>query len=83
MLFRLYTEKSENLPEIVNQYFNNFSIVNSTGFYQGKQENSQIIEIVNNKTVKPKIKKLAENIKQVNNQDSVLLQELENNSETI
>lgn len=83
MLYRLYTEDKPNLTELAGNHFKGFTVTPAVGYWKGNQESSKVIEIVGNQSMKPEVKKLAREIKQVNNQESVLLQELPNDSEFI
>lgn len=74
MIYRIYTEdKNRNkLEKIVATYFHGFTLIPSTGYWEGAKEESLIIEVVgiNEDT---KIRQCAEAIKAVNEQQAVLV----------
>lgn len=81
MLYRIFTE-NENYGEIVDlirRYFNDFTTLTAVGYWHGKSELSLIIEICepDHIHVGYKIGELAKAIKELNNQDAVLVQEIE------
>jgi len=82
MLYRLYTERINlpNIKKIVSSQFDGFTLTNGEGYWRGESEESLIIEIVSNDDIEAKVINLAKLIKLENNQESVLLQVLENSS---
>jgi hypothetical protein len=75
-LYRLFTE-DKNRPtlfDLVNCYFPGFTAYPTMGYWQKKKEESLCIEIVTAES--HFVYTLAENIKDFNNQESVLVQEL-------
>lgn len=73
----LYTEDFKNLSGIVSEYFDSFTIVRSTGFWKTRAEFSvQIILFISDSDIKEfqKAKDLANKIRIVNNQESVLFE---------
>lgn len=80
MLYRIFTEnKNQNqIEQIINKYFEGFTIVKGDGFWRAQKENSLIIEIVTEEP-KDKINSIAKEIKVVNGQDAVLVQRIKNN----
>ena len=87
MLHRIYTEdiNQENIKKIVNEYYPGYTLLVGTGYWQGKPEDCLIIEIVTDDIDihKYNIKAIAAEIKQINKQDSVLIQSLHNTQELI
>ena len=79
MLYRLFAEcKNEaELEKLITNYFEGFTLVKGEGFWRLQKENSLIIEIVTEDT-EAKINGLAEDIKRLNNQESVLVQRINN-----
>lgn len=72
-LFTLYTEDKLTLPAIVGRYFDGFTLINSTGFWQGAAEMGKVIEIVAPLADLPKVQALCRDINLTNNQSAVLL----------
>ncbi len=79
MLYRIITEdiskfKTEKTIDLVSKFFRGFTVIKATGFWNGRAEDSLIIEIqTDNKT---DVLWLANQIKLQNNQDSILIQEI-------
>lgn len=73
MVFKLYTERRENLPHIVSQYFPGFTLYPAIGYWKGEGEESMVIEVVELPSAEGKVRELAETIKLINNQQSVLM----------
>ena len=80
MLYRIFTENKnqEELEKLATKYFEGFTIVKGEGFWRLQKENSLIIEIVTEEP-KARINKLAQDIKKINKQEAVLIQQIENN----
>ena len=77
MLYRILTE-SINHPEIVSivsARFPGFTMIVGHGYWKGCYEQCLIIEIVTDDIVA--VEAIAFNIKQANNQESVLIQEID------
>jgi hypothetical protein len=82
MMYRIFTENI-NQPEIektVNRYFPGFTILKAEGYWKLVKENSLVIEITNDLVNRSTINQLASDIKKLNSQEAVLVQELNNNS---
>jgi len=87
MVYRIYTENKnkEEVADIVGQMFDGFTMYEGTGYWNGKQEASLIIEIViDNESSRivnrTEIDIVASEIKVHNNQQAVLCQEIANNN---
>lgn len=80
MLYRIFTEQINlhKIEKIVSKFFEGFTLIKSEGFWRLQKENSLIIEIVTSEQDQ-KITDLAKLIKQANNQESVLIQRINNN----
>lgn len=82
-LFRLYTESSRTLDtntlRIASEILKGFTAIHATGYWQGKAEDSLIIETVVNSTTVDTFRVLvrvcADRIALANEQDSVLVTE--------
>ena len=84
MLYRIFTENvPANRSEVertVSKYFGGYTVFDSVGYWNGRKENSLCIEVVTDiepANIKKLVKKLAEDIRVVNNQEAVLVQKLE------
>lgn len=73
-LYRLFTQDSPNLPELVSRLFPGFSILSSLGYWKGVSESSVCIEILTDDA--DSISILATDIKVANQQESILVQRL-------
>ncbi len=79
MLYRICTENknTDGITSIVDGYFEGFTILTGIGFWHGIPEDSLIIEIYNEAfCAKNNINEIAEQIKELNSQDVVLVQEI-------
>jgi len=78
MLYRILTEDKnrETITGIVSAAFDGFTLIPATGYWKGKPESSLIIEIdsFGDSDAGPKVLRLAEDIRQANNQQAVLVQ---------
>ena len=72
VLFTLYTEDRDNLLTLVSRYFAGATLINATGLWEGQTELSKVIEIVGTLADLQKVVFLAGDIKEVNEQQSVL-----------
>lgn len=76
-LYRIYTEEKNRaeVEAVTGDYFPGFTVFTGIGYYKGNKEFSMVIEIIGNDTKKDfeKIVTLAEYIKTVNCQESVLI----------
>lgn len=75
MIYKLYTEdKNVNKTKaLIARFFNGFTLVNAIGYYKKTREKALIIEIISNTEIDKKIKSLANKIKALNKQKSILL----------
>lgn len=87
MLYRLFTEdiNRDVIETLAKSVFDAFTIFNGKGYWGGRAENSLILEVVGQDTpeLATKFRGLARRIKEVNNQQAVLIQSLANCSEMI
>jgi len=86
MLYRIFTEDKNRqvlLDRIISPMFDSFTVIPCQGYWNGESENSIIIEISCNNSLKPKIKALCQHIRVWNGQESVLLQEVSVTSELL
>jgi NAD(P)H-hydrate repair Nnr-like enzyme with NAD(P)H-hydrate dehydratase domain len=73
IVYRLYTENAANLPDLVARYFPAATLYDGLGLWQGKQEQSCVIEVVGLRSDLQQIVFLADAIKFTNHQQAVLL----------
>jgi len=87
MVYRIYTENKnkEEVAKIVSFFFEGFTMYEGVGYWKGKEEPSLIIEILveadsntNVYVAKAHVNEVARAIKQRNNQQAVLCQEIAN-----
>jgi len=80
MLYRIFTEdkNTESLEKLLNKYYEGFTLVKATGFWRLQKENSLIIEIITD-DAEAIINKLAKDVKELNQQEAVLIQKIQNN----
>lgn len=82
MIYRISTEDKN--PELVNKLvskkFDGFTVYHATGFWKHEQEKSLIIEIEGTESINNEVLNLCHEIKLKNQQESVLLQVINNNS---
>lgn len=80
-LYRVCTENKnyENIVNYLDQHFpDGYTIINANGAWQGQREKSLIIEIVSNKPyAESSIGKLCYWLKKYNEQDAVMVQAIE------
>lgn len=80
MLYRIFTEDKNRLDVqmIVSDKFDGFTMLYGEGFYKGKPEPTLVIEIdtLNEKEEYYKVIDIANQIRQINQQESVLVQEI-------
>jgi hypothetical protein len=81
-IYRIYTEEKNKraIVDLIGKQFESFTLQPTLGFYRGKAEKSMVIEIVGSTAVK--IKRMAERIRKMNGQQSVLILQIESRSET-
>lgn len=73
VVYRLYTEANGNLAELTSRYFSGATLVFTSGLWEGKAELGTVIEIIGSATDLQSIVHLAGDIRQVNDQSSVLV----------
>ena len=73
IVYRLYTENAANLSDLVARYFPAATLYDGLGLWQGKEEQSCVIEIVGHRSDLQQVVFLADAIKHTNKQQSVLL----------
>jgi len=86
MLYRIITEDKnrDGIVDIVKEYFDGFTLIPAIGYWQGIKENSLIIEIdVKHPLSKYRIKVIAKRIKELNEQQAVIVQQINVKSELI
>jgi hypothetical protein len=76
MLYRIYTENTKRqhvIRDAVSKRYPGFTLIKGVGYWQGKREQSLIIEIITPRPDDKTILKLAGDIKRLNRQESVLV----------
>lgn len=76
VIYRIYTEDTDTRPELqtlLNKSLQGYTIYSGTGFWEGKYEQSVIIETIGEYADKSKILRLAAEIKLLGKQESVLV----------
>ncbi len=79
MLYRLYTEdiKRREVEILVSKYFEGFTLIPATGYWQLKREQTIIIDIVGEegKLIDSfnDVRNLCDDIKKLNKQESILI----------
>jgi hypothetical protein len=79
--YRIYTEEKnkKTIVRVVAEKFESFTLQPTLGYYRGRSEKSIVVEIVGAKA--PEIKRLADRIRKINGQQSVLILRLDARSE--
>lgn len=67
--YRLHTEHVA--PTLIARYFDGFTLVNAMGFYKGESESSIVIEIIGSVADAPKVRTLAQDIREQYRQQEV------------
>lgn len=82
MIFRISTKNKnqEAIEKLAGKYFEGFTILKADGFWRLQKENSLVIEVDTGLGDKEKVNQLAIEIKTLNQQEAVLVQEIKNNS---
>ena len=88
MIYRLYTEDKnrKEIEKIVSKYFDGFTVFTAKGYWEGKSENSLVIEILIEQHFFGEhliIYEICKEIKALNDQESVLVVKLNCDSEFI
>ena len=80
MIYRIYTENinRHRVEFLVGSFFDGYTVFEGTGVWKGTGERSLVIEILATNDMTPKesdhkVEKLAEQIKALNSQESVLV----------
>ncbi len=78
MLYRILTENKnlDNVKKLAAAHFDGFTIYKAVGYWKGNEEESLVIEIWAQEKDEAMVRALAEKIKVINSQESVLIQEL-------
>lgn len=79
MLYRIFTENKnqKEIEQVINKYYEGYTLIKGEGFWRLQKENSLIIEIVT-EDADAKISAIATDIKSINKQDTVLVQKIQN-----
>ena len=82
-IHRLYTEQKNKrgITKLLSEQFENFTLQPVTGYYKGNSEKSIVVEIVGAKQAS--IRTVAERIKKLNGQKSILTIKFRGQSEVI
>ncbi|KKK83012.1 hypothetical protein LCGC14_2797650 [marine sediment metagenome] len=83
ILYRIMTEdlNRDQVIKLASKYFDGYSISKPgarSGFWKGQEEASLLIEVIT--SAKNKVMQLANEIKKLNNQESVLVEAIANNA---
>jgi hypothetical protein len=78
---RIYTEEKNKkaIVRLISEHFESFTLQPTLGYYRGRPEKSIVIEIVGAKP--PEINRLADRIRKMNGQQSILILRLNTNTE--
>lgn len=79
MLYRIVTENKnrDRIEGLIADKFEGFTVISAKGYYKNKAEKSLIIEVCSNELSDfDKLTELAGKIKEVNKQESVLVQKV-------
>jgi hypothetical protein len=79
---RLYTEKKNQtaIVRLIAEQFESFTLQPVTGYYRGKPEPAIVVEVIGASA--PAIRKLAQKIKKMNGQKSILILRFRANADT-
>lgn len=85
MLYRILTEDKnrDGIVGIIKECFTGFTLIPAIGYWQGIKENSLIIEINASSLDEYRINVIAKQIKILNNQQAVMVQQIDVKSELI
>ncbi len=94
MLYRILTEdmNRDGIMEIIDRHFTGYTLYQTRGIYEGKAEHAMVIEIDTGTGINPvgarnerdmMIKDIVEQIKKLNDQECVLVQKIDCESEFI
>mgnify|MGYP001598676099 FL=1 len=79
MLYRICTEdiNRRQLTNLINRHFDGYTLYTVEGRWKGKAEDALVIEIVGDLADRAPVHILAHEIKALNEQESVLIEEIE------
>ena len=85
MIYRIITERRDNLRELTARFFDSCTRIEASGDWKGVSEDSMIIEIDahgadTRQEFAARVRSLAELIRTTNNQEAVLVQRIESTS---
>jgi hypothetical protein len=82
-IYRIYTQgkSREKILKLVSRTFESFTVQPIVGYFQGAKENSIVLEIVGARALQ--IQQLADTIRKMNGQQSVLILHLRGDAKTI
>lgn len=85
MIYRLYTEdlNRKEVIKIITKYYQGFTIIEATGFWRLNKEKTIIIEIVTVGLFFGNIENIVDEIKKLNNQESILVARISGDSSFI
>ena len=88
MLYRIYTEDvceatTQKIIRATSAHFDGFTVLKGLGYWRGAQENSLIIEIAGDQSDHAEILLLAQEIKLIGKQQSVLVVKLNGTSRLV
>lgn len=87
MLYRLFTENKNHdiITKLANKYYEGYTLMQVSGYWQGKPEKSLLLEVVAKQSELEidKFEHLAKQIKKENKQDAVLIETIPNSSKLI
>lgn len=87
MLYRIFTESTGEMREraidCVVREFDQFTVIDTTGYWNGKREDSMIIEIAAEARDRDYVLTVAANIRHANNQEAVAVQTIDGTFECI
>lgn len=74
-VWRIYTENKnkDRVVDLVKKYFSGFTVFEATGVWQSMGEKSLVLEIIHHDPLWKDFESLCQEIKELNNQKSVLL----------
>ncbi len=77
-IYRIYTERRQNLASLVSGYFDGFTLIDASGHWRGLAEPSAVIEVIQDgdeTETRRRVYDLAEAIRAANDQTAVLVTE--------
>ncbi len=84
MIFKIYTEdkNEQGIVNLTSNVFSGFTLYKTKGYWQGQAENSIVIEVVSTEQDREKVVSLAKDIKELNKQESVLVNSYQEETST-